>query len=466
MLCNQQLSPTLPRRDFVKTGATALALTAASYNRVLGANERIGMGYIGYGLIGKRHVIDFNERDDVNSVAIAETHGGRLDEAQSFIGGGVKGYRDFRKLFENKDVDAVCVAVPDHWHALMTMMACAAGKDVYVEKPMTLFIREGRWMIDVRDRYKRVVQVGTQQRSGPHYKRAKKLIEDGHLGRVFSVKAGAARNIMPGYGTPEGDEPPPYLDWNMLLGPAPEVPYNAKRAIYHFRWFWDYSGGQMTNLGQHQFDIAYWYLHLKGPRAVTSFGGRWLLDDLGDTPDTQEAIFEFPDHKLVMTWTDRECSHGDTAPGLVFYGEKGSLSIGRGGFQTEPDEKVPPENTVPEFTGAHPVGGPQHVEVKQKQYWTDDIDDDTGDSAEQFKLHVADFLAAVRSRNQPVSNVEAGHAVATHCHLANLSLRLGRRLEWNPDTEEIVNDAEASKMLVRPYRSPWDKELAALGVRA
>ena len=224
----------LPRRDFVKTGATALALTAASYERVLGANERIGLGYIGYGLIGKRHVIDFHERDDVNSVAVAEAHSGRRDEALSFIGGSVRGYSDFREMFDNKDVDAVCVSTADHWHALMTMMACAAGKDVYVEKPMTLFVREGRWMIDVRDRYKRVVQVGTQQRSGPHYQRAKKLIEDGHLGKVFSVKAGSARNIMPGYGTPEGDEPPPYLDWNMLLGPAPEVPYNSKRAHLSF----------------------------------------------------------------------------------------------------------------------------------------------------------------------------------------------------------------------------------------
>ena len=457
---------TLPRRDFVKSGATALALTAASYDRVLGANERIGLGYIGYGLIGKRHVIDFHEREDVSSVAIAEAHSGRRDEALSYVGSQAKGYRDFREMFDNKDVDAVCIATADHWHALMTMMACAAGKDVYVEKPLTLFIREGRWMIDVRDRYKRVVQVGTQQRSGPHYKRAKKLIDDGHLGRVFSVKAGWARNILPGYGTPEGDEPPPHLDWEMLLGPAPNVPYNDKRAIYHFRWFWDYSGGQMTNLGQHSFDIAYWFLGVKGPRAVTSFGGRWLLDDLGETPDTQEAIFEFPDEKLVMTWTDRECSRGDGGLGLDFYGEKGSMSINRSGFRTEADENIPPANTVPQFTGAHPAGGPERVEIRQKEYWTEDIDDDTGSSAEQFKLHVEDFLASIRSRKQPVSPLEDGHAVATHCHLANLSLRLGRRLEWDPETEEILNDYEASRMLVRPYRAPWDRELRALGVGA
>ena len=182
----------LNRRNFVKTGVktAATALTAAQYNRVLGANERIGVGFVGYGLIGERHVIDFKERPDVNMVAMAEAHAGRLDEALSYVGGSCRGYRDFRQMYENKDVEAVCISTADHWHALLSMMAMAAGKDVYVEKPLTLFAREGRWMLDVRDRYKRVVQVGTQQRSGPHYKRAKKLIEDGHLGDVFSVKAG------------------------------------------------------------------------------------------------------------------------------------------------------------------------------------------------------------------------------------------------------------------------------------
>ena len=458
-------SSPLNRRTFVKTAATAL--TAAQYNRVRGANERIGLGFIGYGLIGERHVIDFKERSDVNMVAMAEAHSGRLDQALSYIGGGCKGYRDFRQMYENKDVEAVCISTADHWHALLSMMAMAAGKDVYVEKPLTLFVREGRWMLDIRDRFKRVVQVGTQQRSGPHYKRAKKLIEEGHLGKVFSVKAGSARNILPGYGSPAASEPPPYLDWEMLVGPAPLVPYNSKRAIYHFRWFWDYSGGQMTNLGQHSFDIAYWFLGLKGPRGVTSYGGRWGLNDLGDTPDVQEALWEFPGEKVVMTWTDRETCRGDGAPGLSFYGTKGSLSIGRSGFQTDPDDVIPPENTVPQFTSGQPVGGVNRIEeAGPRKKWTEDIDDSTGQSSAQFKLHVEDFLNAIRSRQQPVSDLESGHQVSAHCHLANLSLRLNRRLEYDPDQEEILGDEEASRMLVRPYRAPWDRELRALGIRA
>src|SRR5262249_41246116 len=158
------------------------------YGRVVGANEKIGIGFIGYGLIGKRHVLDFGDQPDANRVAVAEVHRGRLEEARAFIGGSVRGYGDFRRLLDDRTVDAVVVSTPDHWHALMTMLACAAGKDVYVEKPLTLFVREGRWMVDLARRHRRVVQVGTQQRSGPHYQRARDLIQGGHLGPVRSVR--------------------------------------------------------------------------------------------------------------------------------------------------------------------------------------------------------------------------------------------------------------------------------------
>ncbi len=445
-----------------KVGAAA-AWTALSRGRILGANERVGVGFIGYGLIGKRHVVDFKEQSDANLVAVAEAHQGRLDEAASFIGGPVATYRDFRRLLENKQVDAVCISTPDHWHALMAMLACAAGKDVYVEKPMTLFVREGRWMIEVAGRYKRVVQVGTQQRSGPHYQRARRLIQQGHIGQVSSVEAGYARNIMPGYGSPADSEPPPELDWDMLLGPAPYRPYNPNRGIYHFRWFWDYSGGQMTNIGQHLFDIVYWYLDVEGPRTVSSTGGRFSLEDNGETPDTQNALFDFGG--WTASWSHREASRGTGGPGLVFLGPKGSLSIGRGGFEVVADPKVAPANTVPQFTGAHPVGGPLRVqETDPPQYWTEPIKDTSGDSRDQFKLHVRNFLDAVKSRQTPISDLESGHRVVTACHLANLSLRLGRQLRWDAAREEILGDPEASKMLVRPYRKPWDAEFRSLGV--
>jgi predicted dehydrogenase len=445
-------------------GTAAALLNAAVYQRVHGANERIGVGFIGYGLIGKRHVLDFKEQPDVEPVAVAEVHAGRLDEAKTLLGVSVRGHGDFRKVLDDRHVDAVVISTPDHWHALMTMLACAAGKDVYIEKPLTLFVREGRWMLDVARRHRRVVQVGTQQRSGGHYHKARELIREGHLGKVFSVRMQAYRNIMPGYGRPADQEPPRELDWDLWLGPAPKRRYNPNRAIYHFRWFWDYSGGQMTNLGQHALDIAHWYLGAKGPKSVTSVGGRFCLQDNGETPDTQDVLFEYPGWTAV--WSHREACKGPVgAAPLEFFGPRGSLAISRSGFTVTADRRVPPENTVPQFTGAHPVGGPVGVpETGAPQFWTKAIVDKSGNARAQLKQHIRDFLNCVKSRKEPISDLESGHRVATACHLANLSLRLGRRLRWDADKEIILDDPEAAKLLVRPYRAPWDAELKALGV--
>ncbi len=454
---------TLSRRGFVQAGAAA-ALTAASYERVLGANERIGVGFIGFGLIGKRHVLDFKELPDVNLVGVAEAHRGRQQEALALLGNTPRGHADFRHLLGDRAVDAVVISSPDHWHALMTMLACAAGKDVYVEKPLTLFVREGRWMMNAAKRFQRVVQVGTQQRSGPHYQRARELIRAGHIGKIVSLRMHAFRNITPGFGSPADCDPPPELDWDQFLGPAPLRKYNPNRGIYHFRWFWDYSGGQMTNLAAHSFDIVDWCLDSKGPRALTSAGGRFCLQDNGETPDTQDALIEYPG--FTVLWSHREGSLGrrdDYA--LEFFGTKGSLALSRRGFLVTPDPKLPPENAVPQFTGEHPVGGPVRVRPSgPTQYWTEAIRDESGDQRAQFQLHARNFLDCVRSRKQPISDLQSAHRVATVCHLCNLSLQLGRKLRWNAEREEIVGDAEASGRLVRPYRPPWDKELKALGV--
>jgi predicted dehydrogenase len=458
-MANETPAPPGPvsRRFFVQSG-TAAALTAASYRKVWGANDRVGVGFIGFGLIGKRHVLDFQTLTDAALVAVAEAHRGRLAEATALIGGPVQGHADFRRLLDQKDVDAVVISTPDHWHALAMIMACAAGKDVYVEKPMTLFVREGRWMVDAARKYERVVQVGTQQRSGLHYQRAKELIEQGAIGKVTSVRMGSARNIMPGFGRPDDCDPPSDLNWDLWLGPAPARRYNPNRAIYHFRWFWDYSGGQMTNLGQHSLDIVHWFLGAKAPLAVTSAGGRIALTDNGETPDMQDAIFEYPGWNAV--WSHREASRGQTpTANLEFFGTKGSLAISRSGFTITPDRKVLPGNAVPQFTGAHPVGGPVRVaENGPSTLWTDAVRDSSGSEREQFVRHARNFLDCIKSRRQPISDVESGHRVSTACHLANLSLRIGRKLKWDGENETVVGDTEAAAMLERPYRAPWDAE--------
>lgn len=453
------MSNSVSRRSFLSAGAATL--TATSYSQVLGANERIGVGFIGFGLIGKRHVLDFQQQPDVEIRGLAEVHRGRLEEGLALCGKQARGHADFRRLLDDRQIDAVVVSTPDHWHALMTMLACAAGKDVYVEKPLTLFVREGRWMIDVAEKHKRVVQVGTQQRSGRHYQRARELIQSGAIGRVVSVQMHSARNIVPGFGSPADCDPPPDLDWDQWLGPAPRVAYNPNRGLYHFRWFWDYSGGQMTNLGAHSLDIVEWVLGLDKLRSVASAGGRFCLRDNGQTPDTQDALFDLGD--WTATWSLREGSRGSTPEyPLEFFGTKGSLGISRGGFTITGDPEIPPENQIPQFAD-HPVGGPKTVSVTgPRRTKTESIADKSGDGRAQFRDHVRDFLDCLRSRRPPISDLASAHRVSVACHLANLSLRTGRMLKWDAKNESIPADAEANEQLVREYRTPWDRELKTL----
>ncbi len=464
------------RRGVLAASVSAAALSATSYARVLGANDRIGIGYIGFGLIGKRHVLDFQAQRDVQGVAMCEVHQGRLEEGRALIGSGARGYRDFRHLLDDRAVDAVVISTPDHWHALMTMLACAALKDVYVEKPLSLFVREGRWMVDVASRTKRVVQVGTQQRSGLHYQRARELIRSGAIGQVHAVRMDVHRNVMPGFGKPVDCDPPADLDWDLFLGPAPRRPYNANRALYHFRWFWDYSGGQMTNLGHHGLDIVYWCLGGE-PRSVASVGGRWALQDNGETPDTQDALYDMHRRandtsaahdplglRYTTSWHHREASAGVAGRGLEFFGTKGSLTINRLGYTIVGDKKVPPESRLPQFAG-HPVGGPQAKPATGPvEWWTENVEDRSGIEQEQFTLHARNFLDCVKSRATPISDLESAQRVSTHCHLANISLRLGRAVRWDATSESIVDDAEANAQLVRPYRAPWDAQRRALNV--
>jgi predicted dehydrogenase len=454
------------RRDFIKRVAqTGAVVSTLSAQRVLGANERVGIGVIGYGLIGRLHARSLH-RVDSKVVAVADTYQPRLQAAGQALGRATKLYRDFRELLADNDVDAVVVATPDHWHALMTMMACAAGKDVYVEKPVTLFAREGRWMLDTARRFKRIVQVGTQQRSAAHYQRARELIRGGAIGNLVSVQMHFLRNISPGFGNPPDQKPPADFDYQMWLGPAPQRAYNPNRGIYHFRWFWDYSGGQMTNLGAHSLDIVHWCTGVKGPLAVTSVGGRRILKDNCEVPDVQDTIIEYPGFQVVCQI--RECAAGATStttPNLIFQGDKGALAISRDGFEIIPDKKQKPSNIVARIMGGHPVGGPQPEPEAGEQFWTNAVKDTSGDRDNQLVDHARHFLQCIKSRKQPVSDLESGHQVAAVCHLANISMKLGRKIRWNADKEEIIGDAEANAMLTRPYRAPWDTQLKAVTTR-
>jgi predicted dehydrogenase len=461
--CNNRTSRAITRRSFVQAGA-ATALTAATWRRAYGANERIGFGLIGFGLVGRVHTRNFMAQPDAQVVAVSDVYQPRLEAAAAMVGGSAAQHRDFRRLLDSRDVDALVVATPDHWHALMTMMGCAAGKDVYVEKPLNLFVREGRWMIDVARRFKRVVQVGTQARSGKHAQRAGEAIRAGKIGQIAGVEIIFCRNLSPGFGNPPDQAPPPGLDWDMMLGPAPMRPYNPNRGIYHFRWFWDYAGGQMTNLGQHSLDTVHWLLGLKGPKTVTSVGGRYFLKDNCETPDTQDVLLEYPGFTVLCQWREAAASAADANMGAVrFCGTRGTMPLTRDFFEIIPDKKENPLNVVGRIFGGHPVGGPQ-VTPEKPGLWTEPMKDTATSWSEQYVGHVRNFLDCIKSRKEPIADLESGHRVATACHLANISLRTGRKIFWDAEKEEILGDAEAAGGLVRPYRKPWDAELRALGV--
>lgn len=452
------------RRSFLKATATTLGVSALSASRVLGANERVNVGVIGFGLIGRIHTNSFREQSDVEIRGVSDAFAPRMDECAGMIGTRCQKFGDFRRMLDSREVDAVVVATPDHWHALMTMMACAAGKDVYVEKPLTLFVAEGRWMIDVARRTNRIVQVGVQNRSGPNFQRAREAVRAGRIGEIVSIQNTFMRNVSPGFGSPADCPPPGAMDYDMFLGPAPKKPYNPNRSIYHFRWFWDYSGGQMTNLGQHSLDLVQFFLNVGAPKSVYSTGGRFHLKDNGEVPDTQDAIIEYPKFNAVCQY--REASAGRKGlgmGGLTFHGTKGSLSTARTGYEIIADARVNPFNAVANvIPGGHPVGGPQPVPEGPEESWTTPDKDETGDAPKDYRHHARNFLDCIKSKKTPIADLESSHQVAIACHLANISLKTGRKIVLNSEKEQIVDDAKANAMLLRPYRAPWDKELKAL----
>lgn len=416
----------MERRRFIQSAA---ALTAASYERVMGANDQIRVGLIGAGGQGTSDLMQFLSYPDAKAVAIADVYQPNVDKGLALAGAGADGYKDFRRILDRKDVGAVIVATPDHWHAIPTAMACQAGKDVYCEKPLSLTIREGRAMLEAARKHNRVVQTGSQCRSSRHYTQAVEIVRSGKLGKVCQISGTMIRNAMPGWGKFPDSEPPAGLDWDFWLGPAPKRPYNELRCLYHFRWFWDYSGGQMTNFGAHDPDIARWAMGFRAPLAVAGFGGRYGLDDGGETPDVQEVIYQFPD--CVVTWSVREMNAAPR-PTLEFHGTKATLAITRGGFR---------------ITGEQ--WGDKSGKVRQAE------DSSAPGDPDMHREHARNFLDCVKSRKRPNADIEEGYLTATMCHLGNIATRMGRSLKWDAEREQIIGDADAIHWLARPYRAPW-----------
>lgn len=304
------------------------------------------------------------------------------------------------------------------------------GKDVYVEKPLSLTILESRLMLNAAREHKRIVQTGSQQRSGAHFARAVEVIQSGKLGMISHVSSGLIRNAMPGFANKGGGGPPRGLDWDKWLGPAPYRDSLPLPPLYHFRWFWHYSGGQMTNFGAHNLDIVRWAMNVKAPISVAGFGRRYALKDGGETPDVQEVIYQFPD--FVLNWSVREMNSMKAGFFLEFHGTEGNLSLSRSGFQVSSEV------------------WPLSQEPKKLR-----TQEQTSEGAEQSEAHVRNFLDCIKSRVRPNADIEEGHLTAVMCHLGNIATRTGKLLRWNSEREETVGDSEANRWLHYEYRKPW-----------
>lgn len=424
----------LSRRSFLKRfglGSSILGLSAMSYRAAFAAeppSERVRVGMIGVGNQGgpKNNMKYFLK----NIVTLCDLDKTYLAEASDFLQkqANLRAVLtdDYRRVLDSKDVDAVVVTVPDQWHAILTIEACKAGKDVYCEKPLTLVIGEGKPMIDAARKNGRIVQTGTMQRSGEEFKLAVDLVQKGIVGKVKAVNVTLpSPNWIARAGKPVPDSAPPAgFDFDRWLGPAPLRSYNKNRVHYLFRFYWDYSGGQQTNFGAHHLDIAQWGLGMDESGPVTVEGtGIYNPDGWYETPDTTEIKYTYATG-VVLT-ARQKLNTKNVDQGTEFIGDKGSLFVYRGGIVVTPRELI------------------QGVEMPKIT------------SSQANFSHVNNFFDCVKSRKTPAADVAIGHRSATVCHLGNIAVRTKQKITWDPKTETIVGDAEASKWLTKEYRKPW-----------
>ena len=441
------------RRKFGKTAAAACVGTALSATRILGANERVRVGFIGVGNRGDQVLDAFLAHKDAQIVAISDIYEPYVDFAARKAGGQPARAKDYRRLLEMKDVDAVAICTPDHWHALQMIQACEAGKDVYVEKPLSLVVSEGRAMVAAARQHTRVVQVGIHRRSAVFVKEAADLVRSGALGKITVARSFHVQNEWPkGIGTPPDGQPPAGVDWDAWLGPAPMRAYNKNRTFYRFRWFYDYSGGQVTNFGVHYMDAIHWALGQDAPLAVTAMGGKVAIDDNREIPDTLEVLWTYPGGTLV-TFSQYNATAApaarDRRVDIEFRGTKGTLYLYSDGYEVVPDEITP--NELPARTPldraserGYRTGAKPLIEPSKR----------TGGNADTA-LHARNFLDCVKSRAACNCDIETGHRSTSATLIANVAYKTKRYLEWDRTAERFANDGDANRFLTYRYRAPY-----------
>ncbi|MBN1349898.1 Gfo/Idh/MocA family oxidoreductase [candidate division KSB1 bacterium] len=414
------------RRKFLgrlsKGAGIALLAPAIVPRNVLGRgflppSDQITMGFVGCGGMGEGLLSGFLPKPEVRVLAVCDVDADHRVHFQKRVGKGCDAYLDFRELTDRTDIDAAVIATPDHWHTLTSLAAVESGKDVYCEKPLTLYIKEGRKLAQAVRRNRAVFQVGSMQRSDENFRRACELVRSGRIGEIHTVTTGIGGGPVIAF-EPTA-QPPERLDWNFWLGPAPVAPYSKKRCHFNFRWFWDYSGGKVTDWGAHHNDIAQWGLGMDESGPVKIKGkGEYPQNAMSDTFVSFEIVYTYATGtKLICT------SQGEN--GVTFYGTKGEIFVSRGSFKATPEEIAyePPDK--------------DYVHLYRSMH------------------HYQNFLDCIKTRQKPICDVEIGHRSATVCHLGNIAMRIGRELEWDPQKEEFVNDPNANRWIDKPLRKPW-----------
>jgi len=449
----------MKRRDFVKNAARtgAGAVTAASASRVYGANSRVHMALVGCGGRGTGVALRMAKAENTEFTVFCDVYDRNAARSNERFGGTGKTVKDFREVMEMKDVDGILNGTPDHWHAIPSIAALEAGKHVYCEKPIEHTVQEGQVMIEAAKKHPELVFLtGTQHRSAPHIMEAAELVQSGKIGEVRFVSVWNYSNMMPdGYGTAPDGEPPEGMDWDFYLGPAPLVPYNPLRHGGTYRAFRDYSGGRLADFGVHRFDSVHQIMGAEKPTSCNATGGRFCLGGMGDHPDVLQATFEYPG--WVMAYEALELngfgSMGRLTPGLphhgsnpnwknrpngmMFLGTEATLIVDRRAIELLPERR----------RGRR--GGPAPEPSK--------LEPIARGNEEPTAIHTQHFIRCIRDGEKVRTDAVTGHRAGNIAQLAYISYLAGRKIKWDPDKEVIIDDPEASKLLGKKARKPWDQ---------
>lgn len=415
-------------------GASFSILKSGSPNEklVVGLVGCKGMGWSNLGALLQAGNVECAALCDVDQTVLNE----RAAELEKETGTRAVLYSDYRRMLDNPDIDAVIIATPDHWHCLQTVHACQAGKDVYVEKPVGKDTAECDVMVQAARHYNRVVQVGQWQRSGRHWNDAVQFLQSGALGNIRVTKAWAYQGWMGSIPVQPDSRAPQGVDYDMWLGPAPERPFNPNRFHFNFRWYWDYAGGLMTDWGVHLIDIMMYGMNVDAPTVVMSTGGKYgYPDDAMETPDTQQAIYEFDGFSMI--W--EHAAGIDGGPygrnhGVAFIGNNGTLVIDRGGWEVLSEHRNNDEE--------EPIDLIRDVQT-------------TESDGEDLVNHMKNFIDCIKTRNRPTADIAIASNTAIVANLGNIAFRTGERLEWDHESRRILNVAEANHYLKTEYRNPW-----------